>query len=99
MASLMMEEGNQDSRTELDSHANMPVVGRNALIVADLETTVDVSPFSPDYPSMKAKMVDAALKYVCPTSGNEYILLVDNAIYVPTMHHNLIPPFVILLSS
>jgi hypothetical protein len=94
MASLMMEEGNQASRTELDSHANMPVVGRNALIVADLETIVDVSPFSPDYPTMKAKMVDAAIKYVCPKSGEEYILLVDNAIYVPTMQHNLIPPFV-----
>lgn len=49
------------SRTELDTHANMPVVGRNALIIADTGETVDVNPFSPDYQAMKAKVVDAAL--------------------------------------
>jgi hypothetical protein len=30
-----MEE--EESRTELDSHANMPVVGRNAYIISDTD--------------------------------------------------------------
>ena len=41
------------SRTELDSHANMPVVGRHAYIISKTGKTADVSPFTPDYKSMK----------------------------------------------
>jgi hypothetical protein len=32
--------------------------------------------------------------YDCPTSGKQYILLVRNALHVPAMEQNLIPPFV-----
>jgi hypothetical protein len=41
------------SRTELDSQANMPMVGRHVLLlfIDDLGTTVDVTPFAPDYPA------------------------------------------------
>lgn len=49
------------SRTELDTHANMPVVGKHVLAIEDLGITVDVTPFTPDYPAMQAKMVDAAI--------------------------------------
>jgi hypothetical protein len=83
-----------ESRTELDTHANMPVVGCNVLVTEDLETTVDVAPFSPSYPSMQAKLVNAAIRYECPYTGEIYILLIYNAIHVPAMTHNLIPPFV-----
>jgi hypothetical protein len=82
------------SRTELDTHANMPVVGRNCLIVADTGETVDVNPFTPDYQAMKAKVVDAAIRYDDPFTGTPYLLLICNAIYVPAMDNNLIPPFV-----
>ena len=44
-----MVDASEQSRTELDSHANMPVVRRNAYILAELGKTVDVSPFTPDY--------------------------------------------------
>ena len=54
------DENEDESRTELDTHANMPVVGRHALIIDDLDEEVSVSQFTPDYPAMKAKMVDAA---------------------------------------
>ena len=40
------------SRTELDSHANMPVVGRHAYIISQTGKIADVSPFTPDYKSM-----------------------------------------------
>ena len=83
-----------DSRTELDSHANMPVVGNQCVIVTDHAKTVDVNAFAPHYEVTKAKLVDAAIKYSDPYSGEEYILIVMNAISVPTMRHNLIPPFI-----
>lgn len=82
-----------DSRTELDSHANMPVVGCNAIVLAEVGRRVDVNPFTPDYPSMTVSLVDAAVMYTCPFTGKSYILIIRNALHVPSMHHNLIPPF------
>ena len=46
---------------ELDSHANMPVVGRGAYIVAHTSRTADVQAYNPDYESMQIPIVDAAL--------------------------------------
>jgi hypothetical protein len=33
----------EDSRSELDSHANMPVVGQNAYVISDTGKVADVS--------------------------------------------------------
>ena len=82
------------SRTELDSHANMPVVGKYALIIGYTGRQVEVNPFSPHYDSTTADIVDAALLYECPFTGQIYLFLVRNAIHVPAMSNNLIPPFI-----
>ena len=37
------------THTDLDSHANMPVVGRHSVVVQDTGRSVDVNPFTPDY--------------------------------------------------
>ena len=42
---------------------------------------------------MTARLVDDVLMYDCPYSGKSYILVVQNAIYVPSMENNLNPPF------
>ena len=83
------------SRTDLDSHANMPVVGKNAYILAESGKTVDVSPFTPDYQSMEVPLVDAAILYECPHDGKSYVLVLRNALHVPSMEHNLVPPFML----
>ena len=44
-----MEVQDKESRTELDSHANMCVVGECALVLIDTGKKADVSPFTPDY--------------------------------------------------
>jgi hypothetical protein len=82
------------SRTELDSHANMPVVGKNAFVLAETGRTCEVSAFTPDYEPMKVKIVDAALLYECPYQGTVHILVIRNCLHVPTMVNNLIPPFI-----
>jgi hypothetical protein len=90
------EVGNDEhSRTELDSHANMPVVCHNAYVISDTGKVADVSPFTPDYKSMQIKVVDAAVQYECPYTGTSYILVLRNALYVPSMCHNLLPPFIL----
>jgi hypothetical protein len=83
----------EESRTELDSHANMPVVGSNAYILAETGQTADVNAFTPDFPTMQVPVVDAAVQYDCPYTGCTYILVIRNALSVPSLKHNLIPPF------
>ena len=83
------------SRTEFDSHANMPVVGRHAYIISETGKIADVSPFTPDYKSMEIPIVDAAIQYEDPYDGKVYILVIRNALYVPSMRNNLLPPFIL----
>ena len=86
---------NETSRTELDSHANMPVIGMNAYILSKIGVTVDVAPFTADYKPISVEVVDAALKYECPYSGEVKILIIRRRLYVPSMTHNLLPPFML----
>ena len=90
-----MVDNPDESRTELDSHANMPVVGRHAYIVAETGRTVDVSPFTPDYEAITVPLVDAAIQYDSPYTGETYILIIRNALHVPKMKNNLLPPFML----
>ena len=84
----------QKGRTELDSHANMAVVGRHCSILRHTGRKVDVTPFTPDYDALeKIPVVDAVLLYECPYEGREVLLLIQDALYVPAMENNLIPPF------
>ena len=55
-------DGDNLSRTDLDSHANMVVVGKHAAIINDTCRRAEVSPFTPDYESLsKMPIVDAAV--------------------------------------
>ena len=58
-----------ESRTKLDSHANMPVVGRHAYIISDTRRIADDNPITPDYNSIQVNIVDAAVRYECPYNG------------------------------
>jgi hypothetical protein len=86
----------EPSRTELDSHANMPVVGRNACIMSDMGRLLaaKVNPFTPDYDLMLMSIVDAAVRHDCPYNGQSHMLVVRNALLVPSMRNNLMPPFI-----
>lgn len=88
-------EDNGECRTELDSHANMAVVGRHAYILNRSTKTVDVAPFSSEYDAMKdVPIVDAILAHDDPYSGEMYLLVLFNALYIKSMDHNLVTPFI-----
>ena len=93
--SEITQDANESSRTELDSHANMPVIGKNAYILSKIGETVDVAPFTPGYKPISVELLDAALKYECPYSGEVKILIIRRGLYVPSMTHNLLPPFML----
>ena len=54
------------SWTELDYHANMPVVGCHAYVISDKGRTANVNPFTPRYNSMQVLIADTAVHYDCP---------------------------------
>ena len=84
------------SRIELDSHANIVVVGKHAVIKNDTGKRAKFSPFAPDYESLsKVPLVDAAIICCYPYSRETYLLIVRNALSVLAMGHNLILSFVI----
>ena len=73
-----------ESHTELYSHANMPTGNK-----------VDVSAFTPNYKPLTVPLVDAMVKYDNPYNGKTYILVLRNALHVPSMKNNLITPFML----
>ena len=84
---------NEESRSELDSHAKMAVIGKHAYILTETGKMVEVNPFTPAYKPIKAPIVDAALPYDSPYDRKSYILVVKSALHVPSMcniscHHS-----------
>ena len=81
--------------TELDSHANMVVLGRNSFIFESTGKICNVKPFSEEIGVAEdVPTVDGAVANDDPVSGKTYVLLVRNALYIHSKKHNLIPPFI-----
>ena len=88
------------SPTELDSHANMPVAGCGTTVISSTGRHATVTPFSGTLPSMdKVEIVDVAMAYDDPITTRTSILVMRNALYIPSMGHNLIPPFIMREAS
>ena len=81
------------SRTKLDSHENMHVVGKHYFIVSDTGKTADVSAFSTNYEKRQIKLVNTVLQYECIYLGMSYIIVIRNALHVTSMANNLILTF------
>ena len=91
---IRLDEDHEDPRTELDSHANMVVLGAHCFIFEWSGKTCAVQPFTSDLGTLKSvPIVDAAIAYDCPITHLSYVLLIRNALYMPNLKHNLIPPF------
>ena len=97
ISTLTAQEAQQSnhSRTELDSHANIVVIGSESFIFESTARTCSVTLFHPKLGvSSKVPIVDGAICYDCPYSGESYILIIRNALYLPYLRNNLIAPFI-----
>ena len=84
------------NRTELDSNANMAVVGRECVVFDDTGQTCTVNAFTESAGKLdKVPIVDVAVAYDCPFQSKTYILLMRNFLHIPEIKHNLLPPFMI----
>ena len=80
----------------MDSHVNMVVIGAQGTIIKKTGKYADVNGFSSDVGTMsRVPIVDAVLAYNCPISGKMTLLVARNALFVQSMNHNLILPFIV----
>ena len=98
--SQQFHANNRTSAIELDSHADSPVVGCNAEIIEDSGQIVHVSGFTEKLGRpLTVSVVTAAVMYDCELTGNSYVLVIHNALYIKEMVINLIPPIMMRLSG
>ena len=89
-----------DSFTDLDSHSDTCVVGRNALVIDDYDRTVCVSGFHQSLGTMNDRhIVSAAIAYIRPENGELIILVVNQAILIEDLEHNLLCPMQLRLAG
>jgi len=69
------------------------VLGKYSYIVNYTGKTAQVLLFSPEFEALKVPIVDAGIQYDDPYSGESYLLVCKEALFVAAMTHNLIPTF------
>ena len=102
IATMEMDRGGEsiEGRTELDSHADSPVVGRNVIILSDSGQTANVTGFTKDLGRcMSIPIVRAAVAYSDEYTNMTSIIIINNALHIKSMEHNLIPPFMMRLAG
>jgi hypothetical protein len=100
ISALALDETSTQPRTELDSHADSPVVGKHCKVLHYTGKHVDVSGFTDALGACKSiPVVHCAVAYDCLLTHRTHILLINNALYMRTMTVNLIPPFVMRLNG
>jgi hypothetical protein len=75
------------------------VVGKNSLIIHDFERPVTVTGFDKKVAATEARTVTAVVAYDDPISGQTILLIVHQAIYIPTMDQNLLCPMQMRLND
>ena len=83
-----------EGTVELDSHADTTVFGRNFLIMNYTGRECDVMPYTDTYESVKGvPIVTAATAWTCQDSGQTYILIIHEGLWMgETMTNSLINP-------
>ena len=88
------------STIELDLHADSPVVGKHTQILRRTGRRVKVSGFTDQLGDpIPVDVVDAAMMYNCEYSGNSYLMVIRNALYLKQMESTLIPPFMMRVAG
>jgi hypothetical protein len=83
-------------QSDLDSHANMIVLGKHCFIISYSGKYIDVNAFADAVGGLaQVPIVDAAITYDCHYTHKSWLLIVRNVLYVESMDTNLIPPFIL----
>ena len=83
----------EDSQTDIESHANTHVVGKHAYIMVDTGQKSDFNAFTIDHKTLFTAVVGAPTKYDCPYEGTEVDLVIRNTLHVTSRKTKCIPTF------
>jgi hypothetical protein len=76
--------------SDLDSHADCCVCGKEVLVFNDFDGEVTVTGWDPEVETHSLRIVSAALGYTISQSGKTVLLIVHRRILSPTLNHNLL---------
>jgi hypothetical protein len=76
--------------SDLDSHTDASVVGKETLPFQDFDREVTASGYDPEVETKSLNMVSSALGYTIPEVGRTVLLSVHQGIFIPQLEHNLL---------
>jgi hypothetical protein len=82
-----VEEAN---RSDLVSHADCCVCGKEVLVFNYFDREVTVTCWDPEVEAQSLQILSEALVYTIPESGNTVLSIVHQSILSPTLNHNLL---------
>ena len=85
-----IESGADSSSLGLDSHADSPVVGSEALIIRTHDRKVRVNGFTPALGSKTVDVVDTEISYECEFTGKVLNMIIRNGLHLKEMKHNMV---------
>jgi hypothetical protein len=80
-----VEEGN---RSDLDSHADCCVCGKEVLVFNYFDREVTVTGWYSEGETQSLQIVSEALGYTIRESGNNVLFIVHQSIFSPNLNHN-----------
>jgi hypothetical protein len=75
--------------SDLDSHADCCVFGKDVLVFNDFEREVTVAGWDPEGETQSLSIVSASMGYTIPESGQTVLLIAHQSIFSPSLSHNL----------
>jgi hypothetical protein len=76
--------------SDLDSHADFCVCGKEVLVFNDFDHSVTVTGWDPEGESQSLQSVSASLGYTIPQSEKTVLVTVHHSILSPNLNHNLL---------
>ncbi len=81
---------NGETTLELDSHTDTCVLGQDALIFFHYDRTAIVEGYDPALDNKTYATISKGLAYDDPQTVEEYYLVINQAIHIPHLDHNIL---------
>ena len=81
---------NGETTLELDSHTEICVLGRDALIILDYDRLFKVVGYDPALEAKTYKTVSGVVSYDDPDTREVLHLIINQAIHIPHLDHQLL---------
>jgi hypothetical protein len=78
------------NRSDLDSHADCCVCGKEVFVFNDFDREVTVTGWDQEAETQSLRIVSVAMGYTIPESGQNVLLIAHQSIFSPSLNHNML---------